>query len=59
MHQKVNILGVQISSITNDDLLAAFTQHILNKEKKQVCLPQEFTEKKLQDVGVFMKLIGA
>ena len=38
MHQKVNILGVQISSITNDDLLAAFTQHILSKEKKQVCI---------------------
>ena len=38
MHQKVNILGVQISSITKDDLLAAFTQHILNKEKKQVCI---------------------
>jgi len=38
MHQKVNILGVQISSISNDDLLAAFTQHILHKEKKQVCI---------------------
>ena len=38
MHQKVNILGVQISSITNDDLLAAFTSNILHKEKKQVCI---------------------
>jgi N-acetylglucosaminyldiphosphoundecaprenol N-acetyl-beta-D-mannosaminyltransferase len=38
MHQKVNILGVQISSISNDDLLAAFTQHILHKQKKQVCI---------------------
>ena len=38
MHQKVNILGVQISSISNDDLLSAFTQHILHKEKKQVCI---------------------
>jgi N-acetylglucosaminyldiphosphoundecaprenol N-acetyl-beta-D-mannosaminyltransferase len=38
MHQKVNILGVQISSISNDNLLAAFTQHILYKEKKQVCI---------------------
>jgi len=38
MHQKVNILGVQISSITNDDLLATFKQHILHKQKKQVCI---------------------
>ena len=38
MHQKVNILGVQISSISNDDLLSAFTQHILHKQKKQVCI---------------------
>ena len=38
MHQKVNILGVQISSISNDNLLAAFTQHILLKEKKQICI---------------------
>ena len=38
MHQKVNILGVQISSISNDDLLAAFTSNILHKEKKQVCI---------------------
>ena len=38
MHQKVNILGVQISSISNNELLAAFTQHILHKEKKQVCI---------------------
>jgi len=38
MHQKVKILGVQISSISNDDLLAAFTQHILHKQKKQVCI---------------------
>jgi len=38
MHQKVNILGVQISSISNDDLLAAFTFNILNKQKKQVCI---------------------
>jgi len=38
MHQKVNLLGVQISSISNDDLLTAFTQHILHKEKKQVCI---------------------
>jgi len=38
MHQKVNILGVQISSISNDNLLAAFTQHILHKEKKQICI---------------------
>ena len=38
MHQKVNILGVQISSISNDNLLAAFTQHVLHKEKKQVCI---------------------
>ena len=38
MHQKVNILGVQISSISNDDLLAEFTQHILHKQKKQVCI---------------------
>ena len=38
MHQKVNILGVQISSISNDDLLAAFTRHILLKQKKQVCI---------------------
>ena len=38
MHKKVNILGVQISSITNDDLLATFKQHILHKQKKQVCI---------------------
>jgi len=38
MHQKVNILGVQISSISNDDLLAAFKQHILHKQKKQICI---------------------
>ena len=38
MHQKVNILGVQISSIFNDDLLYAFTQQILHKQKKQVCI---------------------
>jgi len=38
MHQKVNILGVQISSISNDYLLAAFTQHILHKQKKQICI---------------------
>ena len=38
MHQKVNILGIQISSISNDNLLAAFTQHILHKQKKQVCI---------------------
>ena len=38
MHQKVNILGVQISSISNDDLLAAFTSNILHKQKKQVCI---------------------
>jgi len=38
MHQKVNILEVKISSISNDDLFAAFTQHILLKQKKQVCI---------------------
>jgi N-acetylglucosaminyldiphosphoundecaprenol N-acetyl-beta-D-mannosaminyltransferase len=38
MHQKVNILGVQISSISNDDLFAAFRQQILHKQKKQVCI---------------------
>lgn len=38
MHQKVNILGVQISSISNNNLLAAFTQHLLLKEKKQICI---------------------
>jgi len=38
MHQKVNILGVQISSISNNDLLAVFTQHIFHKEKKQICI---------------------
>jgi len=36
MHQKVNILGVQISSIYNDDLLAAFITNIL--QKKLVCI---------------------
>ena len=38
MYQKVNILGVQISSISNDDLLAAFTSNILHKQKKQICI---------------------
>ena len=38
MHEKVNILGVQISSISNNNLLAAFTQHILHKQKKQICI---------------------
>jgi N-acetylglucosaminyldiphosphoundecaprenol N-acetyl-beta-D-mannosaminyltransferase len=38
MHQKVNILGVQISSISNNNLLEAFTQHILHKQKKQICI---------------------
>ena len=38
MHKKVNILGVQISSIFNDDLLADITYNISHKQKKQVCI---------------------
>ena len=38
MHHKVNILGVEISSISNDDLLSSITQDIIQKQKKQVCI---------------------
>jgi N-acetylglucosaminyldiphosphoundecaprenol N-acetyl-beta-D-mannosaminyltransferase len=38
MHTKVNILGVQVSSITNEHLLDAFTARIQNKQKTQVCI---------------------
>lgn len=38
MHTKVNILGVQVSSITNPHLLDAFTERIQHKQKTQVCI---------------------
>ena len=38
MHSKVNILGVQISNITNEHLLESFTEHIGQKQKTQVCI---------------------
>ena len=38
MHTKVNILGVQVSNITNEHLLDAFTTRIQNKQKTQVCI---------------------
>jgi len=38
MHSKVNILGVQISNITNEHLLGSFTERIGQKQKTQVCI---------------------
>ena len=38
MHSKVNILGVQISNITNEHLLESFTERIGQKQKTQVCI---------------------
>ena len=38
MHSKVNILGVQISNISKENLLDAFTQRIQQKQKTQVCI---------------------
>ena len=38
MHNKVKILGTNVSSITNLDLLDAFTAIVLNKKKTQVCI---------------------
>jgi len=38
MHSKVNILGVQISNITNEQLLGSFTERIGQKQKTQVCI---------------------
>ncbi len=38
MHSKVNILGVQVSSITNQHLLESFTERIKQKQKTQVCI---------------------
>jgi N-acetylglucosaminyldiphosphoundecaprenol N-acetyl-beta-D-mannosaminyltransferase len=38
MHSKVNILGVQVSNITNEHLLDALSSRIQNKQKTQVCI---------------------
>ena len=38
MHSKVNILGVQVSNITNEHLLESFTERIGQKQKTQVCI---------------------
>jgi N-acetylglucosaminyldiphosphoundecaprenol N-acetyl-beta-D-mannosaminyltransferase len=38
MHQKVNILGVEITNISNSDLLASIAHHIKYREKKQICI---------------------
>ena len=38
MHSKVNILGVQVSNITNEHLLESFTERIGQKQKAQVCI---------------------
>ena len=38
MHDKVKILGINVSSITNSDLLDSFTDIINNKLKTQVCI---------------------
>ena len=38
MHAKVNILGVQVSNITNQDLLDCFVEGIQQKQKLQVCI---------------------
>ncbi len=38
MHTKVNILGIQVSSITNGNLLDAFSKAIANKQFTQVAI---------------------
>lgn len=38
MHSKVNILGVQVSNITNEHLLESFSECIKQKQKTQVCI---------------------